>query len=406
MAIMYNYVTKLNGRYIMKGIKKLITVALGVLLSTSVFTGCSNNGTTLYNAINKTQSLTDSEVKSDISLNISGDNLSPQQQKVMTTVVPLINASKLSIVTDNYENEDNTKAQTSSDITITGPIKLNMGLWIDADITNDTPTVNEVFKMPKILTNQLPNDFKGKDYMIMDYNNMSNVKGAPQIDFKKLMEFDREFQPKLLQFMAEYIKQFNPNLNIINKVDAKYIGEPSNPQFVDIYELKLDDKTFKDLMHYTLNNFAENKDAIAFIKGYMTSLTSIMGLSQNQENFEQLPQMITQLDKELDTLNNIKILGDKGITIQYAINYNGYIVNESGNAEFIINLPELSKNNSSSSEQNSQKLTGIYTVDLNFNSDYQALNSSNHVVIPTLTNNNSFNYTDLLKTISKQTSIK
>lgn len=34
----------------------------------------------------------------------------------------------------------------------------------------------------------------------------------------------------------------------------------------DIYEVKLTDKSFKELMHYTLNNLSENTDAMGFVK--------------------------------------------------------------------------------------------------------------------------------------------
>jgi hypothetical protein len=401
----------------MKNIKKVAVLALGAFMSASVFSGCSNNGTTLYNAINKTQTMKASEVQSDITLNISAANLSPQEQMVQT-VLPMINSSKLSILTKNYKDEDNTAAQMESDMKLTGPMQLDMGLWVNVDTTKDKPVIKEIYKMPEILTAQLPGEFKGKDYMIMDVNEMANVQGSPQIDYKKLAEFSKEFQPKLLEFMAKYSGQFNSDLNIINKVDSKYITKPNITQHVDIYEVKLNDKTFKDLMHYTLNNFANNKDAMTFLKDYMTSVTSVMGLTeeqakQSQEELnktfdnlqEQMPQMITQLNKELDTLNDVKILGDKGIAIQYAINDEGYIVNEKGDLEFVINMADLSKlnQNSISEKENQQKPTGIYTIDLNFNDDIRAMRY-NEVTFPQVYEYNSFNYADLLKTTIKQNS--
>lgn len=208
-------------------------------------------------------------------------------------------------------------------------------------------------------------------------------------------------------------KQFNPNLNIINKVSTENTNDSTIAQPVSIYQIKLDDKTFKDLIHYTLNNFAENKNAMAFLKDYITNLNSIMGLSQNQENlnktFDEMPQMITQLNKKLAALDNVKILGDKGITLQYTVNNDGYIVKETGNAEFVINLPELNKlsqSDISQQEQNNQKLTGIYTIDFNFNNRYYAINGYNPVTFPALNEYNSFNYANLLKTISEQSSGK
>jgi len=397
----------------MKNIRKMMTLIIGMMVSVLIFSGCSNNGTTLYNAINKTQKMKSSEIKSDITLNISTDNLSSQEQEVMQTIVPLVNDSKLSVVTYINQNGDNTAYQMKNDIKITGAASLNMGFWMNMDTTKETPVVNEIFKMPDVLTKQLPDEFKNKGYMVMDYDDMASVQGASQVDYKKLAEFNKKFQSKFLQFMAEYTKQFNPNLNIINKVSTENTNDSTIAQPVSVYQIKLDDKTFKDLIHYTLNNFAENKNAMAFLKDYMTNLNSIMGLSQDQEDlnktFDEMPQMITQLNKKLAALDNVKILGDKGITLQYTVSNDGYIVKETGNAEFVINLPELNKLNQSNifqQDQNNQKLTGIYTIDFNFNNRYYAINGYNPVTFPALNEYNSFNYADLLKTISEQSSGK
>ncbi|MFL0198272.1 hypothetical protein ACJDU8_22305 [Clostridium sp. WILCCON 0269] len=397
----------------MKNIKKMMALILGMMMSFLLFTGCSKDGTTLYNAINKTQKIKSSEVLSDITLNVSTDNLSKQEQQAMQTILPLVNASKLSIVTYTNQDKDNTVCQTKSDIRVTGPTPLDMSLWVNMDTTKDKPVVNEIFRMPDILTKQLPGQFKGKDYMVMDYNDMGGVQGSPQIDYAKLAEFSKEFQPKLLQFMDDYARQFNPNFNIVSKIGTRNTNDSTITQPVSIYEVKLDDKTFKDLIHYTLNNFAENKEAMTFLKDYMTNLNSIMGLPQNQENlnetFDQMPQMVKQLNEELAAVDNIKIIGDKGITIQYAVSHDGYIVSETGNAEFVINLPELNKlsqSDVSSQQQNDQKPTGIYTIDLNFNNKYYTINGYNPVTFPALNEYNSFNYTDLLKTTSEQSSSK
>lgn len=426
----------------MKNIKKVMPLVVGVMVSALTFTGCSNNGTSLYNAINKTQAMNASEVQSDITLNISATNMASEESKTMGMIMAAINASKLSVVTDTYQNNDKTIAKAKGDIKITGPTTLDMGVWVNTDITKDKPVIGGVFKMPDILTSQLPSGFKGKNYMTMNYDDMNSAEGKSQVDLKKLIQFSKEFQPKLLKFSADYVKQYNTKLNIINKTDTKSINTSTGLQLVDIYELKLDDKTFKDLMHYTLTNFGDNKDAIAFLKDYMINVTSLEGLTDKEKNdaiaeinktFADMPQTVTQLDKELDTLKNINIIGSKGIKIQYAVNRAGYIVNKTGSAEFIINLPELTKLSEDNStltkdvKQDSSSVstgtngiiggadgstaidasnasTGIYTVNLSFNTNYSVLDEKGTITFPTLTKDNSFNYADLLKAESNQSS--
>lgn len=395
----------------MKKIKKLTAVAVGIAVTSMVFTGCSNNGTSLYNAIRKTQSMQYSETQSDISLNISVANGSAKEQQFAQTVIPVINNSKLSIASKSYKNEDNTKAQVESDIKLeAGGIPFNMGVWANVDTGSDKPVINEIIKMPEIVTSQLPEQFKGKEYMTMNYDDVAGKDSAPQIDYKKLAEFSKEFQPKFLQFVSEYIKQYNPSTNVISKVGSTYITEPTKTQHVDIYEVKLDDAKFKTLLKYTLNNLSENKDAMAMLKEYVTSVASISG-STEKENlteaeinkaFESLenkmPEMLGELNKKLDTLKDVKIIGDKGITIQYSINDDGYIVNEKGTFEFVVNMGDLMKLNKdvTPQAQSSGNPTGTYTLDLSFNTSIQP-KTYNTVSFPAIGSYNSYKYTDLLK---------
>lgn len=425
----------------MKSIKKIIPLILGVMVSALVFTGCSNNGMSLYNAINKTQTMKASEVQSDIMLNISGTNMSSDEEKAMAIIMPQINGSKLSVVTDTYQNSDKTAAKSKSDIKVTGAASFDMSAWVNADLTKDKPVMYEVFKMPAIFKNQLPGGFNDKDYAVINYENVNSAGVSSQIDLKKLAQFSKEFQPKLLKFTSDYVKQFNMKSNIISKTGTKNINTSTGSELADIYELKLDDNTFKDLMRYTLNNFGDNKDAIAFIKDYMLNITSFAGLPEKEKNdevaeinkaFADMPKTVSMLNKELDELKNVTIIGSKGIKIQYAVNRAGYIVNKNGSIEFIINSPALTKlgkynsaltkdvKKSSSNESvethiiggsdgptainTSNVSTGIYTVGLNFNNNYRSLDEKGTITFPDLTKNNSFDYNDLIKAFSPKTS--
>ena len=98
-----------------------------------------------------------------------------------------------------------------------------MGVWVNTDLTGDKPQIKEVFKMPILLTTKLPTKFQGKEYMVMDLENMTTVPGMPKQDYKKIIDFSKEFQPKILDFIAKYSKQFNPSINMVNKVGTKDI---------------------------------------------------------------------------------------------------------------------------------------------------------------------------------------
>ena len=86
------------------------------------------------------------------------------------------------------------------------PDPINMSVWVDVDTTEDEPVINEMFTIPELLAAQLPKELQGKEYMVMNLSDMTSTPGMGQIDFKKLMSFSKEFQPKLLDFIAKVCK--------------------------------------------------------------------------------------------------------------------------------------------------------------------------------------------------------
>lgn len=397
----------------MKNISKLVSLSLGIFMSASLLSGCSTNGLALYNALSKNKTIKSSQTQFDLTLNVSAANMSSEEKQSMQKVLPFINNSKISILSTVNRNEENTKSQLQSDINMKlGSMQINSGIWYDVDETKDKPYINEIFKMPAILTPFMPEELSGKQYMVLNYDDLNKAANAPQIDFKKIMTSGKEFEVKFNDFVVNYVKQFNPSLNVITKIGTGSITQLNVIQPADIYQLKLDDKTFKKLLRYSLNNFSNNKDAINFIKYYVSFINSNAGLPQGQADFsekelddalKELPEAINELNKGLDNLDKIKIIGDKGITIRYAVNRDGYIINEKGNMQFVINLASLSK---LENNKNTPASTGVYTVNLTFNNDIRNINGYNIVTFPELSKSNSFDYNDLLKSVSSGQNLK
>jgi hypothetical protein len=118
----------------------------------------------------------------------------------------------------------------------------------------------------------------------------------------------------------------------------------------------------------------------------------------------ELPKQILVLNKALDSIENLKILGDNGITIKYTVNTDGYIINEKGNAEFVVDLPSIIKLSGSTSSPSDP--TGIYTIGISFNTDITNINGDVDVVMPKVNSTNSFNYFDMMKLSSEELPIK
>jgi hypothetical protein len=401
----------------MKRVKKLVVLGIGILMSTSLLTACSADEFVVFNAAMKSQKIKSMESKTDIAIKVSAENLSPQEQQMMLSVLPIINSSKVSVLSKINGNGDNTAAKMESKINLENESMqpLEMGIWVDTNLVADKPVIKEVVKVPEMFAAQFPEQFKNKQYMVMDLGAMNNVPEVPQIDYNKLAEFSKEFQPKIMDFITNYAKQYDHKLDIIKRVGTEDIVQPTMTQRATIYELKLSDKTFKDLIRYTAKNFVENKEAMKFIKEYMLFTISTIGLPEDEfkiakEEMEksfsvmetQLPEVLDEINKGLDEIENIKILGDKGITIRYAINNDGFIINESGYAEFVIDLETLYKtiNDANSSVKPSDSLAGKYTIGIDFKNDIRNINGNVSVTFPEVNKTNSFTYEELMNLVT------
>lgn len=328
----------------MKNIKKIVALALGGVMSLGLFTGCSKDSMDLYKAFSKSQNITSMTTKTDMTLKVSANNLSAQEKQIADSIIPMINNSNISMTTKTNQNKEKTKAQVQSDIKMNiANMPLNMALWMDTDLTGEQLKLKEIVKLPSALMQSAPEEFKGKEYLYMDYKDIANIPGVEAPDFKKVTEFSKDLQEKLVKFISKYAMQFNPKTEVISYKGTEYINQPVGTQLAKVYEIKLDDKGFKELLRYAVNNFAQNKDVLEFVKEYMNSSLQFAGLPEEELNkakeemdkvfqdYEKsLPQFVEKINEAFDSIKDIKILGEKGISVQYAVGVDGYIINQKG----------------------------------------------------------------------------
>ncbi len=390
----------------MKKLKKVIALAVGAVMTSSLLAGCSTNGLALYKTFKKSQEITSMESKTDISVNVSANNVSNITPEIQT-MLGMINSSKISSVTKTNMNKDNTAGKVYMDMKLQSQaMPMEMALWVDTDVSGDKLKFKEVIKMPQMVTAQIP-QMNGKEYLVMD---QSSIQGMEGMDYNKLMSLGKDFEPKLNAFVEDYIKQYNPKLNVINNLGKKDITVAGKTQKANVYQLKLNDRTLKDLMRYTVNNLAENKaNTNKFLKDYLELIAAVMptegmeGMNFNVDEmikeFENgLPEMISGLNKGLDSIKDIKILGDKGISVEFAINNDGYIVNQKGSMEFVINLANFNK----VAGNEAANMAGTYTITVNFNTDTYNINEKVEVVLPETNASNSVNFLELMPPVTEE----
>lgn len=400
--------------------KKHVIVFMVVLsLLTIMFTGCSTDEQTFYNAVVKTTSINTMESKTDIALKFDVTGLSAEEQQSEETqnLVKLLNNLKLTVNEKATSNTEKTSSKALIDATIDmGGMGVNTQIWVEADTTGNKPVVKEIFKLPVMAAMYLPSQYKDKEYMVYDVNEFNKLAPAGSgMDLSKTINAAKDFQENLSKFFKEYALQYNPGLELVKSKGTKVINNETLP----VYELKLDDASFKALLKYTINDLVKNKDCANIIKDYLISISGVMNNSDSADykaeleksfaDFQNnLPQYTSKINNVIDKFNSVKIIGDKGIVMDYAINKDGYIVNESGSVDLVIDPKAISDvigqliPEADSSLTDDQQL-GVYKIGFDYNTDIYNINKDLTIDFPVLTSQNSFSYVDLVQSFMQPT---
>lgn len=388
--------------------KKISIIALVLVLVLS-FTGCTNKEMKLYSAFDKAQEVTSMESDTDIAFTLNTIGFSQEDQNSMQMVQQMLKDSKIKLHQKMLQNEEKTiaKAKVDADVTFDG-MTMNTQVWVDTDLSGKTPKIVEVIKLPPMAMAAAP-EFQNKEYIVYNFNEMMDMNQSEDVDFSKLMNSSKELQPKLTKFLRDYMKQFNAKLDMVT-----YKGEQSvDGKNVAIYELKLDDSALKKLARYSTNNFLENEAGLRFMKDYMDTAVAMTEVTDTeketakeelQEGFEEfknnIPQMKEKINLFMDAFDDVKILGDNGIVIEYMINEDGYIVNEKGAIDLNIDLAAMQKafNKLDKNKVNSlPQKTGVFKIALNFNSKIYNINQNIEIEKPVLTIENTLYFSDMIK---------
>lgn len=389
----------------MKSLKKLVVLAVSMAMVSSVFTGCSYEGKSLSDAYSKTQKVTSSEFKTQIGLRFSGENLSAEEQQEMGKVIPMINGSKLTLSGKMNQSNDSKNAKMQADMLLqVGNMPMNMGIWVDANTSNDKVNFKEILKVPDIQSSKM----NGKQYIVLDSSNMTE-NGAMNADITKVSQ---DMQKQFSQMVAKNMTSFDPKFKLITDEGTQYWDLTDGARNVHVYEVKLNDKNFKDLIKYTSNSVVNSKDARDFLKNYLTTVLKVSSDKQKVSvtqaeidkafsDFEKgLPQFTTSMNKVLDAFDGVTIVGDKGIVIDFAVDSNGYVVGERGNIDLVFDAPKfISAVQSLSNTKNNDtvnKITGVYKLGIDFNTNTFNINKNVEIKFPEVNSQNSIQYGDLL----------
>lgn len=399
----------------MKTITKIFCLILVLTLSFTILAGCATDELVLLSALSRQPEITSSESKTDVTFNLTSEGLKDYDKESFDQIAALLNGMKIELNQKAKSNADKTVAQGQADISVDmNGISTKASVWVDTDLTGDVPKVKEIFKVPSLLMKFISVKDQAKEYMVLDTDNMLSSQDTAvfSASSKQLMQYSTKLTPKLINFIKDFVKSSNPGFSIVTSKGIKTVDN----QALSVYNLKLDDATFKKLLSYTVTNLAQNEAALNLVRDLSMDSIDMSGLSYMQrmkakgeinrsfEKFKaELPEFLKTWDNIMSSVKDVKILGDKGIDIDFGINSQGYIVSESGTCDFVINMKEISAayENFNALEdpeyiKEESKDDGIFKLGITFNTVYTKINKEVVIDFPAITPENSFNFSDML----------
>ncbi len=399
----------------MKTISKIFCLILVLTLSLTILAGCATDELVLLSALSKQPEITSSESKTDVTFNLTSEGLKDYDKESFEQIAAMLNGMKIEINQKFKSNAEKTVSQAQADLSVDmNGISTKASVWVDTDLTGDVPKVKEIFKVPSLLTMFMSSENQGKDYMVLDTDSMFSSKDAAVFNTsgKQLMQYSTKLTPKVMNFIKDFARNSNPGFSIVTGKGSKTVDN----QTVSVYNLKLDDSTFKKLLSYTVTSLAQNENALNLFRDLSMDTVDISGLSYMErmkakgeinrsfEKFKsELPEFLKTWDNIMASVKDVKILGDKGIDIDFGINSQGYIVSESGTCDFVINLKEISAayENFNALEdpdyiKEESKEEGIIKLGITFNTVNTKINKDIVIDFPAVTPENSFNFSDML----------
>ena len=396
--------------------KRLVWVALVVTLLL-VVTGCSSSQQDMFNAAMKMQDVKSMQQHTTMTFQLTGSGFEPNVQQQVDKAALFLNDAKLDLDVKTSGNEQKTavKSQMNMNLALQG-MDIKIPIWVDSDLTGNTPKVTEIIKLPQIAKASFPPQFASKEYMVMNAMDMNNSQ-LGNINMTKLVEFSKNFQEKELKFLTSYSKRFNPNVDTVGN-STEYMQTDDGLQLVKSYQLRLSDAQFKDLIRYTVNNLVQDKEAMNFVKEFMDATLEISQVPNKAKSLSDFDQAFKEFDVNkqseflakvntvMDQMKDVTLLGDKGLKLEYSI-YNGYLIKKTGSINLKLDIAQINKFMNTVNGQLSTSVDAKGTVDMmvNFSTDISGINKPQEIQIPEVNNTNSFNYLDLMNLITNKAKI-
>lgn len=386
----------------MRKIVKRSVITLLIIMAMTL-TACTNGELGLYNAIVKQQEAKIMDMTTKLDFNMSVEGISEEDKEAAQQVIDMINSYKISMDQRIISKEDNTKVDsfTKSNIDF-GGMQVEMPIWQNIDMSNDELKMRQIIKMPQILMDSMGEEFKGKTYL--DYDMSELMEEANQENsFKEIIKWSKDLQPKYENFLKQGLKEMNPNIKMVSSLGEKLVdGEKINA-----YKLKLNDENLKKLVKFIGNTIFENEEMAKILDEYMElvlNMSEVTELEREEINSEwkeiksEKYKFQDKFNEFIQNIEDIKILSDEGIVIEYGVNKDGYIVYQKGEINLLIDLEDVGKKIVKENIAMRDDFKGKITFKINFHNKVSNINNKDlKIEGPNNTEENTIKIADMMK---------
>jgi hypothetical protein len=276
---------------------------------------------------------------------------------------------------------------------------LDFEIWVKSDLTGGTAKVVEIMKMPKNLP-IFPTD---KDYMVLDTAELAadgSTTTMPSFNPADITDMSK----KLTNIIYTLSDELNSKFNLITDKGNITVKTPIGDETTHAFEIKLDDKGFKDVLKYSFDSLIQNKEFLSIITEFMKTFDTTNNTAVTDKEIADLTKGFNEF---YDKLKDVKIIGDKGLVFGYSINPENFIVSQNGVIDIVIDAPTISKIMDSTTAASglvsapalptvANAPTGIYNLTIELENINFNINKAITIDYPVLTKENSSSFTEMM----------
>ena len=374
------------------------------IIATASLSGCNaQDKLELLNALEKSAEMSSCENSSQLRFTNVTFDTNIEELLLIQAFIPLLD--NLSFETRQKINQNSKKnlLKTQADISITSnELSEQTSLWVYYDFENQPPIARQIMKLPASVTASLPEDLAGKEYFVMDQRDLPSGEQINPQEYIEMLEEMKNFQAGLIKLLKEHALNIDPGFVAVNRLKDQIV----NGEKMSLYQLKLDDASFKTVLKYALTVFSENEQAKELIKEFISLAGSVAEGKEAGLDIDMAYSALTngkarfkdEIGLVMAALENVTVLGSRGVEMNFLINSDGYIVNQNGVFDFLINSQQIEdafEELAGDAEYDGKEMYEFtFGMALEFNTDISSINQDVSIGFPVLTDKNSFDFND------------